>query len=271
VLTHLTQLKELHLKGQDFETKVETLALCLAKCPESLHHLKLQGWGSRVQDFGSVSYRVPNSLFVRLTAEVADLLPVHIELVNCRVSLSLFEYFSGLTRLSLNSSSIHTDALRVDLNKLTNLVHLDIGGSMWAGQLDGYPSGCVADSFVGWPALRILNINNSGLFSEANFDIPSVSELTTDFLKSGLSCPSIHLQHRVDEHLSGILTTTLHPEWAVSLMSVQLSMTILKCTASYLGDALNQILQHCTSLQALDISNQQSASQLVSSQQSAVS
>ncbi len=164
-LHHLTQLKSLHLKVHSQNRGGDAMVSCLLKSPCSLQHLKLEGTGSHPTYLGSKKFLVPTFLGIWLTAGIAGMLSANmqglenIELKRCRIVLAegLTPCFSNLTRLSLNSSFIHTDAAKaLDVTRLTNLVHLDISNTTW---FDGTGSQRAIDSFVGWPALRVLDIS----------------------------------------------------------------------------------------------------------------
>lgn len=262
MLTHLTQLETLHLKAYSIKDegtgkRLDVMASCLSKCPESLCHLTLEG--GDIKHSGNTGYR--RWLEVHLSATLAHMLMTslrrltNIELVHCMISAphGLVDSFSGLTSLSLHHSNVHISGAP-DLSRLTNLVQLDVSITQWGDDQHGFIYG-ISGSFVGWPSLKSLNTYQCYLFESLTLtDVPSLHELTCNWLNSGTRVPRIHFRG-IFAGSNDFMAKLLDPIQSNNIVSVQLIVHMYRpgCTAADFAVAASQLLLGCASLQSLHV------------------
>ena len=251
VLTHLTQLKTLHLRTSCLDPNIsDALALCLPKCPMSLQHLVLQAadWTTRI----GCTLRMPEHLDLTLSQGVRQMLDTRLlkdlSLIQCFVrctdSCGFFECLSTLTSLSLRLSCI-CGPKEVELTKMTNLECLDVSNASWMSE--GWLR---LDSFDGWSALKVLKIDKCEMFTPATvLNIPSVRELTLSHLRSGLSQETkVHVKYAGRSFPFEMITSAPR---LPHLVSVHIVLSQCKDTAANSAAMIDLLILYCTSVQSL--------------------
>ena len=243
----MTGLRQLQLVGDEY-SPCRIVPNSLPACPSSLQYLALVN-----HNFFSCTLSPPSVL--------SSILPQLMHLTSLQLSSCLLSFcgqsvssLSSLKGLGLRNSLIQADKDDwKNLEKLTNLTHLDISGSVWGevavikyGDYELEALGHL-NSFTGWPALKVIRLSECGLFKEGtDVRIQEVEVLDITWLKPDMKSQELHMI-KADASVDDILECVSEPFCIKSLVCLSLGFKSIP----QLTDAIKQLLHQCLHLRVL--------------------
>lgn len=132
-----------------------------------------------------------------------------------------------------------------NLDKLTNLTHLDVSGSAWG---DLHALGHL-DFFAGWTALKIFKLSKCDLFKKHTIvRLEELQLLDVSWVKPHMKSQELHI-NTANASTPHILDYASEPLCVKSLVS----LCVCGKFTSQLTDALQQLLHQCQHLTVLKL------------------